>query len=362
MATSGSFNTSAVGSFYFTFEWHRTGYSSSANEHYIHWTLYAHNTPGNYRTVYLKNLWAGGSQKLNESSGKQYYDGNVVASGDITVSSYNNEGDGNFSASFEAGVGINSGSNCSGNGSWNLDRIPRYANLTSLSVQSRTHNSITLKYTTDRSARIYINLNNGQSWLNGGNPFVSNTTSGTITIRYKDRASTQRLDPNTTYNITVLCRNNSVDLDTSKNISATTYDIAKISSLPDFEHGDNASVSITNPAGISSLNLAMKIAGIQILSRTVATGSNIIEFSDEELDSLYKKYGSSSNLTATFVLTGSGCTNSKTCVITLKGNQKTININQLQTWKRGKMWIYILSDWLRCVIWKKKNGIWKRGI
>ena len=39
MATSGSFSTGAVGSFYFTFEWYRTGYNSSANQHYIHYTL-----------------------------------------------------------------------------------------------------------------------------------------------------------------------------------------------------------------------------------------------------------------------------------------------------------------------------------
>ena len=36
MATSGSFNTSTVGNFYFTFDWYRTGYNSSNNEHYIH--------------------------------------------------------------------------------------------------------------------------------------------------------------------------------------------------------------------------------------------------------------------------------------------------------------------------------------
>lgn len=362
MATSGSFNTSAVGNFYFTFEWYRTGYNSSANEHYIHWTLYAHNTPGSYRTVYLKNLWVHGSQRLSESTGRQYYDGTVVASGDTTVGSYNNEGDGSFGVSFEAGVGISSGSNCSGSGSWNLDRIPRYANLTSLSVQSRTHNSITLKYTTDRSAKLYVHLNNGENWLNGGAPFVSNTTSGTITIRYKDRASTKKLDPNTTYNITVLCRNNSVDLDTSKNISATTYDIAKISSLPDFEHGNDINTNITNPASISNLVLAMKIGDVEILNRTATKGDNLIQFSNTELDKLYKQYEGSSNLTATFVVTGDGYTHSKNCIVTLKGNQKTVKVNKDSDWKRGKIWTNIEGMWKRAIIWTNVNGIWKKSI
>lgn len=345
MATSGSFNTEAVGSFYFTFEWYRTGYNSSANEHYIHWTLYAHNTPGNYRTVYLKNLWVNGSQRLSESGGVQYYDGNVVASGDTTVSSYNSAGDGSFSASFEAGVGITPGSNCNGSGSWDLDRIPRYANV-SISANSRALNKLTYNCSVDATIDWKQYRLNGGNWADDGG---SNTISN--------------LAPDTTYSIQVRVRRADSGLWSESNtIYMTTYDIAKISSLPDFEHGDNASVSITNPAGISSLSLVMKIAGIQILNRTVTTGSNIIEFSDEELDNLYKQYGSSSNLTATFILTGKEYTDSKACKILLTGNQKTIMINQLEIWKRAKLWINIDDLWQRGVIYKKINGIWKRGI
>ena len=106
----------------------------------------------------------------------------------------------------------------------------------------------------------------------------------------------------------------------------------------------------------------MKIAETQILNRTVVAGNNIIEFSDEELDILYKLYGSSSNLTATFVLTGSGYTNSKTCVITLKGNHKTIRINDNSIWKRGKIWTKMDNLWKRGVIYRKVNGVWERGI
>jgi len=62
----------------------------------------------------------------------------------------------------------------------------------------------------------------------------------------------------------------------------------------------------------------MKIGNTQILSRTVKVGSNTITFSDTELDNIYKKYGTGSSLTATFVVSGSGYTNSKTCTITLK--------------------------------------------
>lgn len=183
-----------------------------------------------------------------------------------------------------------------------LTTINRYANLTSLSVKNRTVNSITLSYTTDRVAWLFAKINNGD-WLNGGQAFKSNTTSGEFTIYYKDRASTQKLDPNTTYNITVLCRalHHNSGIDTQRDIQATTYDIAKISSLANFEHGSNPTVGITNPGSISSLSLIMSASNTQILSRTVTAGNNTITFSDTELDNLYKKYGSSNSLTATFV-------------------------------------------------------------
>ena len=173
MATSGSFSTGAVGSFYFTFEWYRTGYNSSANQHYIHYTLTAHNTPGNYRTVYLKSLVVNGSQQLYDESGVRYYDGDVVASGDMTIGSYNSAGDGAFGASFEAGVGISPGSNCSGSGDFGLDRIPRYANFTSHYVESTGLNSIKVHWSADSNVDwLQYSVNNG-SWANaGGNTYT----------------------------------------------------------------------------------------------------------------------------------------------------------------------------------------------
>lgn len=66
----------------------------------------------------------------------------------------------------------------------------------------------------------------------------------------------------------------------------------------------------------------MKIGGTQILSRTVKTGSNTISFTDAELDSIYKKYGTGSSLTATFTVSGSGYSDSKTCTITLRRKPK----------------------------------------
>ena len=107
----------------------------------------------------------------------------------------------------------------------------------------------------------------------------------------------------------------------------------------------------------------MKISNTQIFSKTVTTSTKSITFNDTELDKIYKLYGSGSSLTATFVLTtASTYTNSKTCTITLKGNQKTIRENVSGSWKRGKTWINVNGTWRRCVVWQNINGTWKRGI
>lgn len=290
------------------------------------------------------------TEKINVSSPNAYIH---IASGTTDWIEHNS--DGSKSIWFSAQIKGNTyGVAASLEGTFNLVSIPRYANLTSLSVKSRTVNSITLSYTTDRPAWLFARINGGE-WLNNGGAFVSNTTSGEFTIYYKDRANTQRLDPNTTYNITVLCRaiSHNSGLDTYKDVQATTYDIARISSLPNLEHGSNLIVGITNPANIGSLNLIMKVGNTQILSRIVSNGNNTITFSDTELDNLYKKYGSSSNLTASFTLSGSGYTDTKNCIITLKGNQKTIYVGA----KRGKVFV----GTKRGVTWQNVNGTWKKG-
>jgi len=245
MATSGSFSTSYVGNFYFTFEWYRTGYNSSANENYIHYTLYAHNTAGNYRTVYLKNLYVNGSQVFYtagaSSSGKSYYDGDVVASGDATIKNSNNAGDGSFTASFEAGVGVYPSSNCSGSGSWNLDRIPRYA-TSNQSLNSKTETTIKMNWSSDNTVDyIWYSTDNGSNWT-GVN--VSDGTSGSYTI--------SGLSANSTYKIKTRVRRKDSQLTTdSSALSVATYDYPYIKTVgtTNLTIGSSQTITLYNPLG-----------------------------------------------------------------------------------------------------------------
>ena len=225
--------------------------------------------------------------------------------------------------------------------------------INSLKIESRTLTSLTFSYDLEKTAdSTYYKLSTSSSYTQ----IAVDTKSRTVTI--------PNLEPNKEYTINVLARNTSgnTNKDTTKNISGTTYDIGKITTLNNFTHGSDASVSITNPSA-STLSLNIKVGSTSILTKTVSAGKNTITFTDEQLDAIYKKYGNEKTVTATFTLTtASKYTNSKNCTITLNGNQKTIKLNISGINKRGKVWINISGTNRRAVIWINVAGIWRRGI
>ena len=222
-----------------------------------------------------------------------------------------------------------------------------------LTLKSRTLNSLTFSYELEENAdSIYYKLSSNSSYTR----IATNSKSGSFTV--------SDLDPNTSYTINFKVRNSSgsTNKDANKNVSGTTYEIGKISDLNDLVHGDAVNISITNPSG-SDLRIDMNIENTTILTKTVNSGSNTIIFSDKQLDEMYKKYGNLNSLTATFVLTtDSKYTNTKSCIITLKGNQKNGHKKINQKWCRCKRFKKVNGNWIRVVRWIKKDGSWKRCI
>lgn len=212
-------------------------------------------------------------------------------------------------------------------GNLTLSTIPRYANITRLEVKTRTINSITLSYKTDKAAKLYVNLNNGESWLNKGLPFVSNTTQGDLVINYKDRASTQRLDYNTTYRITVLCRAMDSGLDTSKEIYVSTYDIGRITQAPNINIGSSQTLTLTNPMNLNtylklyttSNTLVQDFGQISGNSITITPTANLI----------YPLTPNNNTITLKYVLTSVYENNnykaSKECTFTVVNSNPTFN-------------------------------------
>ena len=305
MAISGSFNTSSVGSFYFTFSWSRTGYSSTANEHYIYYELIAHNTPGNYRTVYLKNLYVDGKQVFynagTSGSGKKYYNGDVVASGNVTVKSSNSSGDGSLSASFEAGVGSYPGSNCSGSGSWSLDRIPRkFTSTPDISENSKTINTYTFNWSTSETcSKVILYINNDTFTWTGSKK------SGTITAT--------DLSPATTYDAYIKCYREDSGLDSNSSTKQfTTYNKGTISSAPNFNDEENPTITYSNPAGsvVSSLDVCISLTGstddIPYRATSKTGTSYTFNLTDAERKVLRKASANSASITVKFFIR-TGC-------------------------------------------------------
>lgn len=123
----------------------------------------------------------------------------------------------------------------------NLTRINRYANFTSLSVSSRTSSSVKLAFTSDAACKVYVSTNGGASWLNSGNPYIENATSGTVNVT--------GLSANTTYNFYVLCRHQASGLDTGKSISATTF--AKTTPTISLSSKTSSSITVTSGCNVT---------------------------------------------------------------------------------------------------------------
>lgn len=102
---------------------------------------------------------------------------------------------------------------------------------------------------------------------------------------------------------------------------------------------------------------------MQILTRDVSIGENTIVFTDEELDNLYKTYGSSDKLTAIFVLTTANkYTSQKNCVITLTGKQKTSYVEVDGEIKRAEVFIEVNGQIKRAITFFSKNKVPKRCV
>lgn len=234
-----------------------------------------------------------------------------------------------------------------------LDTIPRYANLTGLSVINRTVDSITIGYSTDREARLFAKLDS-TSWLNNGQPFVDNTKSGSFTIYYKNRENTERLDPNVDYGITVLCRSVQSGLDTSVRIVATTKDIARISSVSNVDFGENVNINFTNLAN-GTTKLIVKIGNEQICERSNLTSSYVLEFTKEELSEMIKFLKAEETQITYIVITDNKYTATRTATMTLKAS---LYIKRNGEWIKAKLYKKEQS-WKLTRLFFKVNGVWR---
>lgn len=121
-----------------------------------------------------------------------------------------------------------------------LTTIPRYATCNQ-SLNSKTLSSIKINWSSDSTIDyVWYSIDNGSSWVAVGSVNVSN---GSYDIT--------GLSANTSYNIKTRVRRKDSQLTTdSATLNISTYQIGEISSISNFNHGDNTNIVITNPSRI----------------------------------------------------------------------------------------------------------------
>lgn len=352
MATSGSFTTNYYNQAAYAFSWNRASYSIQNNTTTINWTLTAIDYQSSTHFYYRRKTYVNvaGERRYTQGDGTiKPTNGQTIASGTVTIN-MNSDGTGSFSADAGGAIYVVD-VNCTGSGTWTLDTIPRYTSITSFSVSKVSGSTSSLKFnwaTANTIDYLWYSTNGGSTWIGYD---VSDGTTGSFNVT--------GLNANTTYSCKIRVRRKDSQLTTdSSTVSQTTYDIARISSASNFNFSSNATLNITNPAGISQ-TITMKIGSTTILTRSASTGANTITFTQAELDNIYKKFGSANSVSIVYSIT-SGQTATVTC--TLTGVAKTIHIGVNNASKRGQVWIGVNGVPKRAVVWIGVNGVAKRCI
>lgn len=172
------------------------------------------------------------------------------------------------------------------------------------------------------------------------------------------------LQPNTQYSIRTRIRRTDSQLWTESGyIYETTKDIARVTSALNANLGDSETILYSNPSN-SSIEIGIfDVAGIIAFAeyRTCYNSSYTFNFTDNELDKIYKALGKvNSGTFVVYIKTAGAYLDSKQFTITLTGNQKTGRVNVGGVYKRSKKWTNVNGVWRRCVRWVNVNGSWKR--
>jgi len=278
MALSGSFDTNKYGGHRgLRFSW--TGSQSiSGNYTDVSWSLKGigstgsgYYTSGNFKVV------IDGETVYSSSTRRELWDGTLVASGTKRIY-HNGDGTRSFSASAEAGI-YTIAVNCTGSGSWTLNTIPRYANITSFSVSKRDETSVTYSFSADAScdwARYSLDNANWYDLPNNG------VVSG--------------LKANTPYTFYLALRRTDSGLwSYSNGVPQTTYDYPKPTSVNDFTIGDGASVNLYNPL---NRNVTLDIISNNnggVIGTYSGTYAGVVNGEFKTTDAINKQYASIPN-------------------------------------------------------------------
>lgn len=254
-------------------EWSSSSNGTNANSSNVTATLYVRRT-NNYTTT---GTWTGilniGGEERSFSVHTSVGSGWVKMQGFTKTIGHNNDGSGTcwISGYCNGPSGTSmSGATVTGSQTVTLDKIARYLSITGFSIQTKQINKVVVKWSTsDPRDNTSYSLNGG-SWVGSstyGENVASDTKSGTFNIN--------NLNPNTTYRLKIRCKRTDSQLWTESNeITFTTYDYAKLTSVPNINIGSSQTIKWTNPNNASISLKLCKTDNSQIINYGSVTGTS----------------------------------------------------------------------------------------
>jgi len=237
--TSGTVNTNTYSKSHFYVNWQQASQSTGDNSTTINWqaglytgTSSSHDSYGSNAvkiySVYINGslVSSGGTWSNIKTAGN-----NELLSGSFTIG-HNSDGTKSFEISISAWLYSNH--NLSGSGTFELNTIPRYADITQFDVSAVDETTIKFTWGASASCDAIQYSIDGSGWIDGIFPTtniggLSANAQHSVRIRVK-RADSQLWTESTTK-------------------YATTYDYPKPTSINNFTIGDGATVNLYNPLG-----------------------------------------------------------------------------------------------------------------
>lgn len=213
-----------------------------------------------------------------------------------------------------------SGESVSGSQTVTLDTIARYLTFTVHSIRARTINTVSINWATDVPRNYTQYSLNGQTWTDATDVVSSDNKSGYYTVT--------NLSPNTNYTIKTRCRRTDSGLYTeSGTISFTTYDYAKLTSVPNVNIGASQTIKWTNPNNASTSLKLCKTDNSQIINYGTVTGTS--KTVTPTASTIYALTPNSNTYTARYILTttqnGKTYTNSRNFTFTVTNSNPTFS-------------------------------------
>ena len=239
----------------------------------------------------------------------------TIRTGSQTVS-HNSDGTKSINYSFSVNDGSGQSYTCgnaSASGSMNLSKIPRYAKA-SISLNSKTVNSVKLNYSADATIDGIWVSKNGGAWESGYALTSPINVSG--------------LSPNTKYTLKIRVKRLDSQLYSESNsIEVTTHQIATLSSVPNVNIGSAHTITWANPSGASTSLKLCKTNNSVIIDYGTVTGTS--KAITPTASKIYPLTPNSNTYKARYILTttanGKSYTNSKDFTFTVTNSNPTFN-------------------------------------